>query len=112
MSGLFDLTGRTALLTGSTRGLGFAMAEALAGAGATVVINGRTAESVGKAVDALKARGFACEGAPFDAADAGSARRGVEEAIARVGGWTSSSPTPASRAAGRSRTGRRRTGTR
>ncbi len=86
MSGLFDLTGRTALLTGSTRGLGFAMAEALAGAGATVVINGRTAESVGKAVDALKARGFACEGAPFDAADAGSARRGVEEAIARVGG--------------------------
>ncbi len=86
MSGLFDLTGRTALLTGSTRGLGFAMAEALAGAGATVVINGRTEESVGKAVDALKARGLACHGAAFDAADAGSARRGVEEVIARLGG--------------------------
>ncbi len=112
MSGLFDLTGRTALLTGSTRGLGFAMAEALAGAGATVVINGRTEQSVGKAVDALKARGLACDGAPFDAADAATARRGVEEVIARLAASTSSSRMPASRAAGRSRTGPRRTGTR
>ncbi len=86
MSALFDLTGRTALLTGSTRGLGYAMAEALAGAGATVLINGRTEESVGKAVAAFGAKGLACQGAAFDAADAGSARRGVEEAIARLGG--------------------------
>jgi gluconate 5-dehydrogenase len=86
VSALFDLTGRTALLTGSTRGLGYAMAEALAGAGATVLINGRTEESVGKAVAAFGAKGLACQGAAFDAADAGSARRGVEEAIARLGG--------------------------
>ena len=39
---LFDLTGRTALVTGSSRGLGRAMAEGLADAGATVVLNGST----------------------------------------------------------------------
>ena len=85
MSALFDLTGRVALLTGSTRGLGFAMAEALAAAGAKVVVNGRTAQSVGKATDALAARGLPCAGLPFDAADAGSARRGVEAAIGQHG---------------------------
>ena len=85
MSKLFDLTGRVALLTGSTRGLGFAMAEALAGAGAKVIINGRTPDSVGKAVDALVARGLSCDGAPFDAADAASARRGVETVIDQHG---------------------------
>ena len=40
MSGLFDLTGRTALVTGSSRGIGNALARALADAGATVVLNG------------------------------------------------------------------------
>ena len=45
VSDLFDLTGRTALVTGSTRGLGLALARALAGAGASVAINGRSAEA-------------------------------------------------------------------
>ncbi|MFY9637025.1 MAG: SDR family NAD(P)-dependent oxidoreductase, partial [Cellulosimicrobium cellulans] len=44
MSGLFDLTGRVALVTGSSRGIGFALARALAEAGATVVLNGINAE--------------------------------------------------------------------
>ena len=42
---LFDLSGRTALVTGSTRGLGLALAQALADAGARVAINGRTAST-------------------------------------------------------------------
>ncbi len=38
---LFDLTGKTALVTGSSEGLGFGMARALAAAGAAIVLNGR-----------------------------------------------------------------------
>ena len=43
MHKLFDLTGRLALVTGSSRGIGRAIAEAYVGAGARVVINGRDA---------------------------------------------------------------------
>ncbi|MEO5773921.1 MAG: SDR family NAD(P)-dependent oxidoreductase, partial [Sphingomicrobium sp.] len=45
-STLFDLTGRTALVTGASRGIGFAIAQALANAGANLILNGRDAESV------------------------------------------------------------------
>lgn len=53
----FDLTGRTALVTGSTRGLGRAMALALAEAGAAIVINGRDAEAAESARAELEAAG-------------------------------------------------------
>lgn len=46
MSHLFDLTGKTALVTGATRGLGFEMAKALCEAGATVFFNGRSKEEL------------------------------------------------------------------
>ncbi|MCP2163524.1 SDR family NAD(P)-dependent oxidoreductase [Goodfellowiella coeruleoviolacea] len=49
-----DLSGRTALVTGSTAGIGYATAEALARAGAEVVVNGRDADRVAGAVDALR----------------------------------------------------------
>jgi gluconate 5-dehydrogenase len=52
MSPLFDLTGRTALVTGSSRGIGNALARALADAGATVVLNGVNAERL-KAAEAV-----------------------------------------------------------
>lgn len=48
-----DLTGKTALVTGSTQGIGLAIAKGLAGAGARVAVNGRTAERVQEAVAAL-----------------------------------------------------------
>ncbi|MFE5839901.1 SDR family NAD(P)-dependent oxidoreductase, partial [Arthrobacter sp. NPDC056493] len=44
MTSLFDLTGRVALVTGSSRGIGNALARGLADAGATVVLNGVNAE--------------------------------------------------------------------
>ena len=54
---LFDLSGRTALVTGSTRGLGLALAQALADAGARVAINGRTARGVRGAARRDRRRG-------------------------------------------------------
>jgi NAD(P)-dependent dehydrogenase (short-subunit alcohol dehydrogenase family) len=58
-----DLTGKIAIVTGSTEGIGFAIAKGLANAGATVVVNGRTAAKVDAAVAHLgsKARGVAAD---------------------------------------------------
>src|ERR1700712_2008138 len=49
-----DLSGRTALVTGSTAGLGYAIAAGLADAGATVVLNGRTEKRVTEAADRIR----------------------------------------------------------
>jgi len=66
---LFDLNGRTALVTGSSRGLGRAIAEGMAKAGARLVINGTDRARVETAVGELRAAGFAAEGAAFDVTD-------------------------------------------
>ena len=50
-----DLSGRAALVTGSTQGIGLAIASALAGAGARVGVNGRSDESVSRAIDEIGA---------------------------------------------------------
>lgn len=66
---LFDLTGKTALVTGSTRGLGRAMAEGLARAGAAIVVNGTNAGRVAEAVGELRKAGFTADGVAFDVTD-------------------------------------------
>jgi gluconate 5-dehydrogenase len=66
---LFDLTGHTALITGSVRGIGFALAEGLAAAGATVVVNSRQQAAVDDALAKLQADGYCAYGAAFDVAD-------------------------------------------
>ena len=73
----FDLSGRTALVTGSTRGIGLAVARALAAAGGRVAINGRTAE----AVEARVAEIQGAVAAPFDVTD----EHAVTAAIATLG---------------------------
>jgi gluconate 5-dehydrogenase len=63
---LFDLGGRTALVTGSSRGLGRAMAEGLAEAGATIVLNGADAQRLAKAAAEMRAAGHTVQEACFD----------------------------------------------
>jgi NAD(P)-dependent dehydrogenase (short-subunit alcohol dehydrogenase family) len=78
-----DLAGRTALVTGSTAGIGLAIATGLARAGAEVVVNGRTAERVDAAVQHVAEQAGAAgrvRGAP---ADVGTAE-GCAELLARV----------------------------
>lgn len=63
---MFDLTGRTALITGSSRGLGFSIAEGLAQAGAALVLNGSDPTRLTTAAAALRAKGYTVHEAPFD----------------------------------------------
>ena len=82
---LFTLEGRVALVTGASRGLGLAMAEGLAEAGATVVLNGRDAATLDAAAQRLRERGLAADVEPFDVTDERAARAGVDAVVARQG---------------------------
>jgi gluconate 5-dehydrogenase len=82
---LFDLTGQVALVTGASRGLGWAMAQALAAAGATLVLNGRDPATLIPRRDALAAWGFPAGIAPFDVSDGDAAIRAVADIGARHG---------------------------
>lgn len=66
---LFDLSGRTALVTGSSRGLGRAFAEGLAGAGARVILNGVDTARLQTAADEMRAAGHGVLTAAFDVTD-------------------------------------------
>lgn len=66
---LFDLTGRTALITGSSRGLGRAFAEGLAGAGARVILNGVDTARLEIAAEEMRAAGHDVLTAAFDVTD-------------------------------------------
>lgn len=66
---LFSLAGRTALVTGSSRGLGLAIATGLAQAGASIVLNGVDVERLEESVGSLRPKGFSVSGAAFDVTD-------------------------------------------
>ncbi|RWM23137.1 glucose 1-dehydrogenase [Mesorhizobium sp.] len=75
---LFGLEGRHAFITGASRGLGLAFAEALAGAGARVTIGGRKAEELKAAGDRLRGEGYTVAESVIDVTDTQS----VDSAIA------------------------------
>jgi gluconate 5-dehydrogenase len=78
---LFDLHGKVALLTGATHGLGLAMAEGLASAGATIVLNGHSSQDkLDAAVQSLTAKGYSAHGYLFSVTD----EEQVEAAVARI----------------------------
>jgi gluconate 5-dehydrogenase len=66
---LFDLTARTALVTGSSRGLGRAIAEGLAASGATVVLNGVNTDRLSAVAAEMRAAGYRVQEASFDVTD-------------------------------------------
>ena len=77
----FKLDGRLALVTGSSGGIGEALARGLAAAGATVVINGRTAATVSKIAASIRAEGGLAHEAIFDVTKPTE----VNAAVARIG---------------------------
>ena len=78
-SSLFDLTGKVALITGATHGLGMAMAKGIGQAGAIVIINGNSSqEKIDKAVAAFKASGIQTFGYRFDVTDEGEVQNAIE----------------------------------
>jgi len=76
---LFDLTGRVALVTGSSGGLGNVFARGLAAAGAAVCLNGRDAGKLSRAVAEMTDAGLDVRGAAFDVTDAAQIRPAVAE---------------------------------
>lgn len=79
-SNLFSLAGKRALITGSSGGIGLAMAHGLAGAGTSIVVNGRGSEKVDAAVAELTEAGYQASGSTFDVTDPVA----VETAIALI----------------------------
>jgi gluconate 5-dehydrogenase len=84
---VFDITGHVALVSGSTRGLGFAIAASLLEAGCTVIVNGRSPEATTSAARDLRADGLsrAVHAVSFDVSDEHAVRAGVATAEETAG---------------------------
>lgn len=84
-SPLFDLSGRRALITGSSQGIGFALAEGLATHGAEVVLNGRDRVKLDAAVSTLRDARLNASASDFDVTDAVAVNAGVDAIEAEIG---------------------------
>ena len=82
---LFDLTGKTALVTGGSRGLGLQMAHALGEAGARVMLSSRKAHDLEQAVADLQAAGIDARWSAADCSREEDIRRLADEALQRMG---------------------------
>ncbi|MDJ0627946.1 MAG: SDR family oxidoreductase [Rhodobacter sp.] len=75
---LFDLSGTRALITGSSQGIGLALARGLAAAAAEIVLNGRDTAKLSAAADELRTGGATVHELPFDATDHGAVRTAID----------------------------------
>lgn len=82
---MFDLTGKRALITGSSQGIGFALARGLAGAGAEIVLNGRKQSKLNTAAEILQGDGAKVHHLTFDVTDHKAVRAAVDGFEAKVG---------------------------
>ncbi len=81
----FSLAGRRALITGSTAGIGFALAEGMAAAGASIVLNGRDVSRTRAAAASLRSKGYEIAEMAFDVTDASAANAAIERIEAETG---------------------------
>ena len=82
---LFDLTGKTALVTGSSQGIGLALAQGLAAAGAALVLNGRDGAKLAAAAETLRRSGAEVRELTFDVTDHDAVREAVDGFEAETG---------------------------
>ncbi len=82
---LFDLSGKTALITGSSRGIGFTIAEGLGEAGATIVANGVDEQRLNEAVKSLCEKGIKAYGYAFDVTRPAQIKQKVQAIENQVG---------------------------
>ncbi|MEM9207381.1 MAG: SDR family NAD(P)-dependent oxidoreductase, partial [Pseudomonadota bacterium] len=78
MTNLFSLDGKTALVTGSSQGIGFALAKGLADAGASIVLNGRDEGKLKKAAQSLRGEGATVHLLAFDVTDHAAVQSAVD----------------------------------
>jgi gluconate 5-dehydrogenase len=81
----FDLSGRLALITGSSAGIGLALAQGLAGAGAALVLNARRGDKLEAAAAGLRKQGATVHAMPFDVGDAAAVHAAVARIEAEIG---------------------------
>ena len=82
---LFDLTGKTAIVTGGSRGIGKEMAEGLAEAGARLMLCARRSEWLDETVEEFRGRGYTAEGILCDVSNPDQVRNVVEQTVSKLG---------------------------